>query len=117
MVNDEPVGRKLIQTSRKGKEIMYELPSTPTKERHVVATNYKRAIVNGKAKIVEDVGHVQENVDVGIKKDVRRRTNVLGLMAPGTGYSLKDKNKAKPDKTEHGFEKSMKNRGQKVQKD
>ncbi|GJW52725.1 hypothetical protein Tco_0096810 [Tanacetum coccineum] len=27
----------------------------------------------------------------------------------GTGYSLKDKNKAKPDKTEHGFGKSMKN--------
>ncbi|GKD22630.1 hypothetical protein Tco_1224333 [Tanacetum coccineum] len=26
-----------------------------------------------------------------------------------TGYSLKDKNKAKPDKTEHGFEKSAKN--------
>ncbi|GJU23108.1 ribonuclease H-like domain-containing protein [Tanacetum coccineum] len=30
----------------------------------------------------------------------------------GTGYSLKDKNEAKPDKTEHGFEKSAKNRGQ-----
>ncbi|GKD03615.1 hypothetical protein Tco_1178589, partial [Tanacetum coccineum] len=29
-----------------------------------------------------------------------------------TGYSLKDKNKAKPDKTEHGFGKSAKNRGQ-----
>ncbi|GKA99041.1 hypothetical protein Tco_0826978 [Tanacetum coccineum] len=27
----------------------------------------------------------------------------------GTGYSLKDKNKAKPDKTEHGFGKSAKN--------
>ncbi|GJV78451.1 hypothetical protein Tco_1510035 [Tanacetum coccineum] len=27
----------------------------------------------------------------------------------GTGYSLKDKNKAKPDKTEHGFGKSTKN--------
>ncbi|GKB04498.1 hypothetical protein Tco_0832641 [Tanacetum coccineum] len=31
---------------------------------------------------------------------------------PGTGYSLKDKNEAKPDKTEHGFRKSAKNRGQ-----
>ncbi|GJX63918.1 hypothetical protein Tco_0296818 [Tanacetum coccineum] len=27
----------------------------------------------------------------------------------GTGYSLKDKNEAKPDKTEHGFGKSAKN--------
>ncbi|GJY66021.1 hypothetical protein Tco_0468259, partial [Tanacetum coccineum] len=30
----------------------------------------------------------------------------------GTGYSLKDKNKAKPDKTEHEIGKSVKNRGQ-----
>ncbi|GJV26949.1 putative reverse transcriptase domain-containing protein [Tanacetum coccineum] len=30
----------------------------------------------------------------------------------GTGYSLKDKNEAKPDKTESGIEKSAKNRGQ-----
>ncbi|GKE94371.1 hypothetical protein Tco_1579226, partial [Tanacetum coccineum] len=72
MVDDEPVGRKSIQTSRKGKEIIYELPGTPTKESQVVVTNYKRAIVNGKAKMVEDVGLVQEKVDVGIKQDVRR---------------------------------------------
>nr|GEY86809.1 hypothetical protein [Tanacetum cinerariifolium] len=50
MVDDEPVGRKSIQTSRKGKEKIYEL---------------------------------LENVDVGIKQDVRTRTNVLALMAPG----------------------------------
>ncbi|GJZ42286.1 putative reverse transcriptase domain-containing protein [Tanacetum coccineum] len=31
------------------------------------------------------------------------------LLMKGTGYSLKDKNKAKPDKTEHGFGKSAKN--------
>ncbi|GKB79337.1 putative reverse transcriptase domain-containing protein [Tanacetum coccineum] len=30
----------------------------------------------------------------------------------GTGYLLKDKNKAKPDKTKHGIGKSTKNRGQ-----
>ncbi|GKA50483.1 hypothetical protein Tco_0743556, partial [Tanacetum coccineum] len=34
---------------------------------------------------------------------------VTTLYNPGTGYSLKDKNKAKPDKTEHGFGKSAKN--------
>ncbi|GKC05342.1 hypothetical protein Tco_0996952 [Tanacetum coccineum] len=64
MVDDEPVGRKSIQTSRKGKEIIYGLPGTPTKESQVVVTNYKRAIVNGKAKMVkvEDVGLVQEKV-------------------------------------------------------
>ncbi|GJW40640.1 hypothetical protein Tco_0066485 [Tanacetum coccineum] len=96
-------------TSRKGKEIRYELPectptkddtlrcssstpiskkvdefpaATPTKEHQVVVTNYKRAIVNGKAKMVEVVAPVQENVDVGIKQEDRRRKNVLGSMAP-----------------------------------
>ncbi|GKA63562.1 pentatricopeptide repeat-containing protein [Tanacetum coccineum] len=62
MVDDELVGRKSVQTSRKGKEIMYEFPGpSPTKESHVSVTNYKRAIVNGKAKMVEveDVGLVQ----------------------------------------------------------
>ncbi|GJS04964.1 hypothetical protein Tco_0321472 [Tanacetum coccineum] len=62
MVDDEPVGRKSVQTSRKGKEIMYEFPGpSPTKESQVSVTNYKRAIVNGKAKMVEveDVGLVQ----------------------------------------------------------
>ncbi|GJU98944.1 hypothetical protein Tco_1328215 [Tanacetum coccineum] len=54
-------GRKSVQTSRKGKEIMYEFPGpSPTKEIQVSVTNYKRAIVNGKAKMVEvkDVGLV-----------------------------------------------------------
>ncbi|GJY33922.1 hypothetical protein Tco_0418391 [Tanacetum coccineum] len=83
MVDDEPVGRKSIQISRKGKEKMYELLGTPTNERYVIVTNYKRVVVNGKAKMVEDVGLVQEKVDVGIKQDARRRTNALGLMAPG----------------------------------
>ncbi|GJT61399.1 hypothetical protein Tco_1004932 [Tanacetum coccineum] len=42
-------------------------------------------------------------------------TTTTGLDAgldSGTGYSLKDENEAKPDKTEHGFEKSAKNQGQ-----
>ncbi|GKA44456.1 hypothetical protein Tco_0737180 [Tanacetum coccineum] len=37
---------------------------------------------------------------------------LLSFIMPGTGYSLKDKNEAKPDKTESGIEKSAKNRGQ-----
>ncbi|GKE36508.1 hypothetical protein Tco_1459913, partial [Tanacetum coccineum] len=51
-----------VQTSRKGKEIMYEFPGpSPTKDSQVSVTNYKKAIVNGKAKMVEveDVGLVQ----------------------------------------------------------
>ncbi|GJT48969.1 RNA-directed DNA polymerase, eukaryota, reverse transcriptase zinc-binding domain protein [Tanacetum coccineum] len=62
MVDDEPVGRKSVQTSHKGKEIMYEFPGpSPTKESQVSVTNYKIAIVNGKAQMVEveDVGLVQ----------------------------------------------------------
>ncbi|GJY42191.1 hypothetical protein Tco_0429461 [Tanacetum coccineum] len=74
MVDDEPVGRKSVQTSRKGKEIMYEFPGpSPTKESQVSVTNYKRAIVNGKAKMVEveDVGLVQP---VGSATKVQRST-------------------------------------------
>nr|GEW78452.1 hypothetical protein [Tanacetum cinerariifolium] len=51
IVDDEPVGRKSVQTSCKGKEIMYEfLGPSPTKESQVSVTNYKRAIVKGKLK-------------------------------------------------------------------
>ncbi|GJV82891.1 hypothetical protein Tco_1522789 [Tanacetum coccineum] len=96
MVDDEPLGRKLLKTSRKEKEKMDEFPDstpikerkycdrvgrmsmqtfmnelgefpdlTPTKEREVddeavVVTNYRRAIINGKAKMVE-VADVQES--------------------------------------------------------
>nr|GEU73151.1 hypothetical protein [Tanacetum cinerariifolium] len=81
MVDDEPIVRKSIKTSLKGKEKMYELFGTPSKGSWVVVTNYKRAIVNGKAKMVEDVGLIQKKVDVGIKLDVRRRTNMHGLLA------------------------------------
>ncbi|GJS36706.1 hypothetical protein Tco_0535088 [Tanacetum coccineum] len=68
------VGRTLIESCDKGKEKVDEFPAvTPTKEHQVVVTNYKRAIVNGKAKMVEVVAPVQENVDVGIKHEDRRR--------------------------------------------
>ncbi|GJS92985.1 hypothetical protein Tco_0799953 [Tanacetum coccineum] len=36
-------------------------------------------------------------------------TSSASFWESSTGYSLKDKNEAKPDKTEHGFEKSAKN--------
>ncbi|GJZ31847.1 hypothetical protein Tco_0576894 [Tanacetum coccineum] len=81
VVDDEPVVRKTIKTSLKGKEIFYEKEGMCSKRSQVV-TNYKRAIVNGKAKMVRDFGIVKEKVDVGIKRDVRR-TNVLGLLATG----------------------------------
>ncbi|GJX19025.1 hypothetical protein Tco_0221702 [Tanacetum coccineum] len=83
MVDDDLVVRKSIKLCLKGKEKMYELPGTPTKGSQVVVTNYQRAVVNGKAKMIEDVGLVQEKVDVGIKQGVRRKTNVLVLLAPG----------------------------------
>ncbi|GJZ91087.1 hypothetical protein Tco_0663014 [Tanacetum coccineum] len=74
MVDDEPVGRKSVQTSLKGKEIMYEFHGpSPTKESQVSVTNYKRSIVNGKAKMVEveEVGLVQP---VGSATKVQRST-------------------------------------------
>ncbi|GKB72592.1 hypothetical protein Tco_0934004 [Tanacetum coccineum] len=64
MVDDEPLVRKKIKTSPKGKEKMfgscYQFPNSPPKESKVVVTNYKRAITHGKAKMVEveDVGLV-----------------------------------------------------------
>nr|GFA94086.1 hypothetical protein [Tanacetum cinerariifolium] len=62
------VGRTLIDSCDKGKEKVDEFPTaTPNKEHHVVVTSYKRAIVNGKAKMVKFVAPVQENIDVGIK--------------------------------------------------
>ncbi|GKC59393.1 hypothetical protein Tco_1086991 [Tanacetum coccineum] len=67
-------GRKSIQTSHKGKDIMYEfIGPSPTKESQVSVTNYKRAIVNGKAKMVEveAVGLVQP---VGSTTKVQRST-------------------------------------------
>ncbi|GJS36773.1 hypothetical protein Tco_0535155 [Tanacetum coccineum] len=75
MVDDKPVGRKSVQTSRKGKEIMYEFPGpSPTKESQVSVTNYKRAIVNGKSKMVE----VE---DVDIVQPVRSATKRLVYLA------------------------------------
>ncbi|GKG19164.1 hypothetical protein Tco_0376263, partial [Tanacetum coccineum] len=66
-----------------GKEKVDKFPAAkPTQEHQVVVTNYKRATVNGKAKMVEVVAPVKENVDVGIKQEDRRRKIVLGLMAP-----------------------------------
>ncbi|GJS73311.1 hypothetical protein Tco_0706152 [Tanacetum coccineum] len=77
------VGRTLIDSCDKGKEKVDEFPAaTPTKEHQVVVTNYKRATVNGKAKMVEVVAPVEENVDVAIKQEDRRRKIVLGSMAP-----------------------------------
>ncbi|GJR88003.1 hypothetical protein Tco_0212014 [Tanacetum coccineum] len=105
MVDDEPLGRKLLKTSRKEKEKMDEFPDstpikerkycdrvgrmsmqtfmnelgefpdlTPTKEREVddeavVVTNYRRSIINGKAKMVE-VADVQES---NVKEDLNSK--------------------------------------------
>ncbi|GKD80481.1 hypothetical protein Tco_1347320 [Tanacetum coccineum] len=82
-VDDEAVGRNSIRTRHKGKEIMAEFSSTPTNEKKVVVTNYRRAIINGKAKMVEvaDVGLVEDELNLLNKKDlgkkpVRSATNV-----------------------------------------
>ncbi|GKB95078.1 hypothetical protein Tco_0981215 [Tanacetum coccineum] len=46
---------------------------------------------------------VEEPVEI-IDREVKHLKRSRGI-----GYSLKDKNKAKPDKTEHGFGKSVRN--------
>ncbi|GJW10515.1 putative reverse transcriptase domain-containing protein [Tanacetum coccineum] len=52
----------------------------------------------------------QDNLRLGGMLCVERKR--VDRLRRSTGYSLKDKNEAKPDKTEHGYEKSTKNRGQ-----
>ncbi|GJS38925.1 hypothetical protein Tco_0563968 [Tanacetum coccineum] len=74
-VDDEAVGRNSIRTRRKGKEIMAEFSGTPANEKKVVVTNYKRAIINGKAKMVEvaDVGLVEDELNLLNKKDLGKK--------------------------------------------
>ncbi|GKC30144.1 hypothetical protein Tco_1037438, partial [Tanacetum coccineum] len=48
------------------------------------------------------------------KTDPKSIVLAASMRVLGTGYSLKDKNEAKPDKTEHGIGKSAKNQGQRV---
>ncbi|GJZ44307.1 hypothetical protein Tco_0591562 [Tanacetum coccineum] len=79
-VDDEAVGRNSIRTRRKGKEIMAEFSGTPANEKKVVVTNYRRAIINGKAKMVE-VADVQEsNVKVWIyqklQENIQKRASM-----------------------------------------
>ncbi|GJX46254.1 hypothetical protein Tco_0271444, partial [Tanacetum coccineum] len=82
-VDDEAVGRNSIRTRRKGREIMAEFSGTPTNEKKVVVTNYRRDIITGEAKMVEvaDVGLVEDELNLVNKKDlvkkpVRLATNV-----------------------------------------
>ncbi|GJR42496.1 hypothetical protein Tco_1310599 [Tanacetum coccineum] len=52
-----------------------------------------------------------------ISLEERKRTNTLSILGEGgTGYSLKDKNKAKPDKTESGIGKSAKNQSRRYKR-
>nr|GFA90397.1 hypothetical protein [Tanacetum cinerariifolium] len=93
MVDDEPLGRKLLKTSRKGKEKMDEfLDSTPIKERkysddrvddEAVGRNSIRTRRKGKEIMAEfsDVGVVEDELNLLNKKDpgkkpVRSATDV-----------------------------------------
>ncbi|GJR67384.1 hypothetical protein Tco_0013449 [Tanacetum coccineum] len=61
----------------------------------------------GSGDLLYDEGsNVEEVYDLGVS--FRREKDF------GAGYSLKDKNEAKPDKTESGIEKSAKNQGQRA---
>ncbi|GKC23525.1 hypothetical protein Tco_1025675, partial [Tanacetum coccineum] len=51
-----------------------------------------------------------------IDQDDLEELDIRWQVAIGTGYSLKDKNKAKPNKTESGIGKSAKNRGQRYKR-
>ncbi|GKC81343.1 hypothetical protein Tco_1137060, partial [Tanacetum coccineum] len=74
-VDDDVVGRNTIQTRRKGKEIMVEFSCTPANEKKVVVNNYRRALINGKYRMVEvaDVGLVEDELNLLNKKDLRKK--------------------------------------------
>ncbi|GKA78146.1 hypothetical protein Tco_0784683 [Tanacetum coccineum] len=63
-------------------------------------------------KVVKDLRKDSECNDQEKEDNVNNTNNVNAAWYVCTGYSLKDKNKAKPDKTESGIEKSVKNRCQ-----
>ncbi|GKA52761.1 hypothetical protein Tco_0746076 [Tanacetum coccineum] len=71
------IKRKCGNTSKEGrkKKVKSEMVDDEPLESKVVVTNYKRAIIHGKAKMieVEDVGLVQEKADVGKKEGVGRK--------------------------------------------
>ncbi|GJT59764.1 hypothetical protein Tco_1003297 [Tanacetum coccineum] len=85
MVDDEPLGRKLLKTSRTGKEKMDELDEfpdlTPTKEREVDydvvggGKQLQKSLINGKYRIVEvaDVGLVEDELNLLNKKDLGKK--------------------------------------------
>ncbi|GKE50378.1 hypothetical protein Tco_1481636 [Tanacetum coccineum] len=74
--DDDVVGRNSIQTRRKGKEIMAEFSCTPANEKKVVVNNYRRALNNGKYRMVEvaDVGLVEDELNLLNKKDLGKKT-------------------------------------------
>nr|GFA09134.1 hypothetical protein [Tanacetum cinerariifolium] len=85
-------GRKSVQTSHKGKEIMYEFPR-PTKESQLSVTNYKRSIVNGKAKMVEveDVGLVQPVISATkVQRSTAKNPPPLKPRRKGIEFSYKN---------------------------
>ncbi|GJV78426.1 putative reverse transcriptase domain-containing protein [Tanacetum coccineum] len=64
----------------------------------------------GPFKVLEKVRAVAYKLELPQELSrVHNTFHVSNLKKCGTGYSLKDKNEAKPDKTEHGFGKSVKN--------
>ncbi|GKE23809.1 hypothetical protein Tco_1435321 [Tanacetum coccineum] len=60
----------------------------------------------------EPMAEVQLTVECNIFAIRQQHTEQPKIINEGNGYSLKDKNEAKTDKTEHGIGKSVKSRSQ-----
>ncbi|GKA49670.1 hypothetical protein Tco_0742743, partial [Tanacetum coccineum] len=94
-VDDDVVGRNSIRTRRKGKEIMAEFSCTPANEKKVVVNNYRRALINGKYRMVEvaDVGLVEDELNLLNKKDLGKKTcwisnRCSGILCQGEGLTI-----------------------------
>nr|GEW27119.1 hypothetical protein [Tanacetum cinerariifolium] len=70
VIHDEGVDRKrkktLVNGGNKGKEKVFEDEGMCSKGNTAVVTIYKRAMVNGKAKMVKDLGAVKTGMDRGV---------------------------------------------------
>ncbi|GJX18982.1 hypothetical protein Tco_0221659 [Tanacetum coccineum] len=74
-VDDDVVGRNSIGIRRKGKEIMAKFSCILANEKKVVVNNYRRALINGKYRMVDvaDVGLVEDELNLLNKKDLGKK--------------------------------------------
>ncbi|GJZ56873.1 hypothetical protein Tco_0612367, partial [Tanacetum coccineum] len=73
-----------------------------------IQTQHTPPISPSRESLVDDINQLQDLSNL-LAMHLSQQQNNIPSLPYGSGYSLKDKNKAKPDNTEYGFGKSAKN--------